>query len=296
VRLQRTIKKEIIFSGIGLHSGRYATVKIKPAARDTGIVFYRVDKGALIRANIESVIDTAFATTIGYIGVKIKTVEHLLSAAAGLGIDNLLIEVDGPEVPILDGSSMEMTGMILEAGIAKQGKKMPFIKIINPIIYEDSHARVVALPYDGMRISYCISFNHQLLGLQELTLDINETTFVREVSPARTFGFLRDVEMLRANGLAKGGSLDNAVIVGENGVLNKSGLRFSDEFVRHKILDSIGDMSLIGYPIRGHIILEKAGHTANLNFLKKLMASPDCYSFISESEFDHASLKVLNYS
>ena len=296
MRLQRTIKKEIVFSGIGLHTGRYATVKIKPAARDAGIVFYRVDKGALIRANIESVIDTAFATTIGYVGVKIKTVEHLLSAAAGLGIDNLLVEVDGPEVPILDGSSMELTRMIMDSGIAKQGKKMPFIKIINPIIYEDSHARVVALPYDGMRISYCISFSHQLLGRQELTLDITESAFVKEISPARTFGFLRDAEMMRANGLAKGGSLDNVVIVGDNGILNKTGLRFSDEFVRHKILDSIGDISLVGYPIQGHIILEKAGHTANLSFLKKLVASPDCYSFVSESELDHAGLHALNYS
>ncbi len=294
MRLQRTIKKETSFSGIGLHTGRYATVKLKPAPRDTGIIFYRIDKGAIIKANISSVIDTAFATTIGFDGVKIKTVEHLLAAAAGLGIDNLLIEVDGPEIPILDGSAAGLVGIILEAGIAKQGKKISVIKIIKPIVYEDAHSRVVALPYDGMRISYYINFSHRLLGRQELTIDITEENFIKEIAPARTFGFLQDVEKLRANGLAKGGSLDNAVVVGDDGILNASGLRFNDEFVRHKIMDTIGDMSLIGFPVQGHLMLEKAGHTANLKFLKRLLHSVDCYSF--HAEVDHLTRQVLNYS
>ncbi len=294
MRLQRTIKKETSFSGIGLHTGRYATVKLKPAPRDTGIIFYRIDKGAIIKANISSVIDTAFATTIGFEGVKIKTVEHLLAAAAGMGIDNLLIEVDGPEIPILDGSAAGLVGIILEAGIAKQGKKISVIKIIKPIVYEDAHSRVVALPYDGMRISYYINFSHHLLGRQELTIDITEENFIKEIAPARTFGFLRDVEKLRANGLAKGGSLDNAVVVGDDGILNASGLRFNDEFVRHKIMDTIGDMSLIGFPVQGHLMLEKAGHTANLKFLKRLLHSVDCYSF--HAEVDHLTRQVLNYS
>ncbi|MBZ0156468.1 MAG: UDP-3-O-acyl-N-acetylglucosamine deacetylase [Alphaproteobacteria bacterium] len=293
MRLQRTIKKEIAFHGIGLHTGKQTAVRIKPAPRDTGVVFYRIDKGAIIKANVHSVIDTAFATTIGYEGVKIRTVEHLLAAAAGLGIDNLHIEVDGPEIPILDGSSMELTGMLLEAGIAKQGKRMPHIIITKPVSYEDSHARVVALPYEGTRISFSISFSHHLLGHQELTLDINEKSFVKEIAPARTFGFLRDVEMLRANGLAQGGSLENAIVVGDEGILNTSGLRFTDEFVRHKVLDTIGDMSLIGFPIQGHILLEKAGHTANLKFLKKLLLSPDCYRIHSEA--DHLNHQALNY-
>jgi UDP-3-O-[3-hydroxymyristoyl] N-acetylglucosamine deacetylase len=299
MRLQRTIKKEVTFHGIGLHTGKYATVKLKPASRDTGMVFYRVDKGAIIRANITSVVDTAFATTIGFVNgsdvVKVKTVEHLLAAAAGLGIDNLIVEVDGPEIPILDGSSTKLAGIILEAGIAKQGKKMPFIKIAKPVVYEDAYSRIVALPYDGMRISYYINFGHRMLGRQELTVDIDEKTFVQEIAPARTFGFLSDVEKLRANGLAKGGSLDNAVIVGDDGILNAAGLRFEDEFVRHKVLDSIGDLSLIGFPIHGHIMLEKAGHTANINFLKKLITSTDSYSIIS-SEVDHLPYHVLNYS
>lgn len=294
MRLQRTIKEEVSFHGIGLHTGRHATVKLKPASRDTGIVFYRVDKGAIIRANVSFVIDTAFATTIGFNGIKIKTVEHLLAAAAGLGIDNLIVEIDGPEIPILDGSSAKLVGIILDAGVAKQGKKMPFIKITKPVVYEDSHARVVALPYDGTRMSYNINFGHHMLGHQEITLDIDENSFIKEVAPARTFGFLSDVEKLRANGLAKGGSLDNAIIIGDKGVINATGLRFNDEFVRHKLLDSIGDLSLIGFPIQGHIMLEKGGHTANINFLKKLIASVDCYSLISEVA--HIPHQALSYS
>ncbi len=170
MRLQRTIKKEATFHGIGLHTGKFATVRLKPASRDTGLVFYRADKGTLIRANTASVIDTSFATTIGYDGAKVKTVEHLLAAATGLGIDNLLIEVDGTEIPILDGSSTELAALILEAGIAKQGKKASYIKIARPIIYEDAHARIMALPFDGTRISYSINFNHHIVGHQELTL------------------------------------------------------------------------------------------------------------------------------
>lgn len=282
MRLQRTIKREVFFQGTGLHTGKYASVKLKPAPRDTGIVFYRADRGAIIRANINSIVDTAFATTIGFDGVKVKTVEHLLAAAAGLGIDNLLVEVDGPEVPILDGSSTSLAGIILDAGIAKQGKKMPFIKIVRPIVYEDAHSRIMAIPYNGTRISYYINFDHHLLGHQELTMDITEENFTREIAPARTFGFLKDVERMRANGLAKGGSMDNAIIVGESGILNTTGLRFKDEFVRHKMLDSIGDFSLIGFPIHGHIILEKSGHTANVNFLKRLLSSVECYDVVTE--------------
>lgn len=297
MRLQRTIKKEVTFQGIGLHTGKYATVKLKPASRDTGIVFCRMDRSAIIKANVTSVVDTAFATTIGYVNgsdtVKIKTVEHLLAAASGLGIDNLIVEVDGPEIPVLDGSSTRIVGIILDAGIAKQGKKMPFIKIIRPIVYEDAHSKIVALPYDGRRISYYINFGHHILGHQEITLDINEESFIKEIAPARTFGFLNDVEKLRANGLAKGGSLDNAVIVGDSGVLNNSGLRFEDEFVRHKVLDAIGDLSLLGFSIHGHIMLQKAGHTANVNFLKKLMLSVDSYELVSE--VDHSPHAVFSY-
>jgi UDP-3-O-[3-hydroxymyristoyl] N-acetylglucosamine deacetylase len=293
MRLQRTIKREVYFRGIGLHTGKYTSVKLKPAPRDTGIVFFRSDRDAIIRASLNSVIDTAFATTLGYDGTKIKTVEHLLAAAAGLGIDNLFIDIDGPEIPVLDGSSTGLVGILLEAGIAKQAKKISYLKILSPVSYEDAHCRIVALPYEGRRLSYFMSFNHKVLGNQDFTVDINEANFATEIAPARTFGFLKDVERLRANGLAKGGSLDNAVIVGDDGILNTSGLRFKDEFVRHKILDAVGDFSLIGMPIEGHIVMEKSGHSANVHFLKRLLTSPESYRIISE--VDQFSRQVLNY-
>jgi UDP-3-O-[3-hydroxymyristoyl] N-acetylglucosamine deacetylase len=294
MRLQRTIKKEGFFHGIGLHTGKYATVKLKPASRDTGIVFFRSDRDAIIRAGLNAVTDTAFATTLGYDGVKIKTVEHLLAAAAGLGIDNLLIDIDGPEVPVLDGSSTEFVGILLEAGIAKQAKKISCLKIMAPVAYEDANCRVVALPYNGRRLSYFMSFSHKLLGNQDYTIDLNETNFAAQIAPARTFGFLKDIERLRANGLARGGSLDNAIVLDDEGVLNASGLRFSDEFVRHKILDGVGDLSLIGMPIEGHIVMEKSGHSANVHFLKKLLTSTECYQVITE--VDQFSRQVLSYT
>jgi UDP-3-O-[3-hydroxymyristoyl] N-acetylglucosamine deacetylase len=293
MRLQRTIKKEVTFSGIGLHTGKNSTVKLRPAPRDTGIVFYRSDKDTIIKADISSVIDTAFATTIGNNGVKIRTIEHLMAAAAGLGIDNLRIEINGPEVPILDGSSTELVGILLDAGIAKLSKKIVCLKIISPVVYEDAHSRISALPYEGRALTYHMSFKHKILGDQDLSLEFDEMNFAREIAPARTFGFLKDIEMLRANGLAKGGSLDNAIIVGDDGILNSSGLRFRDEFVRHKVLDAVGDLSLLGMPVEGHIMMERSGHTANTNFVKKLLTSPDSYRIVSE--VDQFNRQVLNY-
>jgi len=282
MRAQRTIKQEISFEGIGLHTGKHAVVTLKPASRDAGITFIRMDKPTVIKAHVGSVIDTAFATTIGHNGVKIKTVEHMLAALAGLGIDNLTIEVNGPEMPILDGSSTELISIILRAGIAKQGKKRPYLRINRPFVFEDGHATIAVFPYSGIRMTYSIFFHHHGIGEQRMSIDITEENFVREIAPARTFGFLKDMEFLRNNGLAKGGSLDNAIILGEDGILNASGLRFKDEFVRHKVLDSIGDFSLIGFPIYGHIIASKSGHSSNVKFLKKLMAVPEIWDVITE--------------
>jgi UDP-3-O-[3-hydroxymyristoyl] N-acetylglucosamine deacetylase len=282
MRLQRTLKQEVVFEGIGLHTGRYSKVRLKPAQRDTGIVFTRTDKEIAIKASVGSVIDTAFSTTIGYDGVKIRTVEHILAALSGLGIDNLIVEVTGPEIPILDGSSIELTSIILQGGIAKQGKKRPYIRIIKPMTLIDGNTEIAAFPFNGRRITYRIHFNHQLLGEQILSLDLTEESFVKEIAPARTFGFLKDVEYLRANGYAKGGSFENAIILSRDGILNSSGLRFKDEFVRHKILDLIGDLSLIGLPIYGHVFASKAGHATNLKFLKKLLSHQDCWELVSE--------------
>ncbi len=283
MRLQRTLKQEVSFEGIGLHTGRHCKVCIKPAPRDTGVLFVRIDKDLAVKAAVNAVTDTAFATTIGFNGARIRTVEHILAALAGLGIDNAFVEVNGPEIPILDGSSIELTSLILSSGIAKQSKKRPYIRINRPIVLVDGHAEIAAFPYNGRRITYRIHFNHHLLGEQKLSIDLTEETFAIEIAPARTFGFLKDVEYLKANGFARGGSFENAIILGENGILNSTGLRFKDEFVRHKILDLIGDLSLLGFPIHGHIIANKSGHTTNLKFLKKLLSCPDCWQI--ESEF-----------
>jgi UDP-3-O-[3-hydroxymyristoyl] N-acetylglucosamine deacetylase len=207
-----------------------------------------------------------------------------MAALAGLGIDNVTVEINGPEIPILDGSATEIIGIVLEAGIAKQGKKRPYLRIRRPIMFEDGHSMIAALPYDGRRITYSIFFNQYGFGEQRLSLDINEETFARQIAPARTFGFLKDIEYLRTNGYAKGGSLENAIIFGENGVMNATGLRFNDEFVRHKVLDSIGDFAILGFPIYGHIVASKSGHSSNVKFLKKLLAYPDAWDIIVEEK------------
>ncbi|MDP2755643.1 MAG: UDP-3-O-acyl-N-acetylglucosamine deacetylase, partial [Nitrospirota bacterium] len=205
MRLQRTLKQKVSFEGIGLHTGRYSKVHLKPAPRDTGIIFIRTDKELAIKASIGSVTDTAFSTTLGYNGIKIRTVEHILAALYGLGIDNLIAEVNGPEIPILDGSSTELISLIIKGGIAKQSKKRPYIRITSPVVLTDGHAEIAAFPHNGIHITYRIHFNHYLLGEQNLSLELTEESFAMEIAPARTFGFLKDVEYLKANGFARGG-------------------------------------------------------------------------------------------
>jgi UDP-3-O-[3-hydroxymyristoyl] N-acetylglucosamine deacetylase len=295
MRFQRTIKNETTFEGIGLHTGKLCSVTLKPAARDAGITFIRTDKHAIIKADAGAVVDTAFATTIGSKGIKIRTIEHLAAAIAGLGIDNITIEVHGPEIPIMDGSSTELISVILNAGIAKQGKKRPYLRILRPFYFEDGHTQIAAMPYNGSRITYSIVFHHHGIGEQRISIELNEENFVAEIAPARTFGFLKDIELLRSNGLAKGGSLENAIILGENGVINASGLRFSDEFVRHKVLDCIGDFSLIGFPIQGHIIASKSGHSSNNKFIRKLIAANGAWDIISEEQTHAAHELQISY-
>lgn len=292
MRFQRTLKNCVSFSGIGLHTGRHVHVTLRPSSRDSGIVFYRADKRSLIRADVASVIDSAYATTIGNEAAKVKTVEHLLAALSGLGIDNAIVELDGPEVPILDGSAIEITDLILKAGIAKQGKKSPYLRVTSPVFFKDGHSEIAIFPYNGRKITFSINFNHSVLGEQALSIDINEETFLREIAPARTFGFLKDVQYLVANGLAKGGSLSNAIILTDDGILNSSGLRFKDEFVRHKILDSIGDFSLLGMPIYGHIIADRAGHSTNIRFLKHMINRPDCWEIVAETDFIQSAVQI----
>lgn len=283
MRLQNTIKNEILVSGLGLHTGRVINMKLVPAPRDNGVVFIRTDKGNVrIKANVCFVSDTTFATTLASEGVKVGTVEHLLAALAGLHIDNVFVEIDGPEVPIMDGSSLPFISNILEAGIAKQAKTVNFIRILEPIAVTEGPCQIAVTPYEGTRITYRVFYTHPAFGEQKMGLDITTMNFINELAPARTFGFLRDVEMLKSKGLARGGSLDNAIVLGDKAVINGGKLRFKDEFVRHKILDAVGDISLIGLPIYGHIIANKSGHTLHVKLLRKILLNRNAWEISSE--------------
>ncbi len=277
---QKTIKSEVLISGIGIHTGKKINLKLLPAPRDTGIVFYRTDKGISVKAKLSFVIDTSFATTIGIDGIKIRTVEHLLATIHAFQITNLIIEINGSEVPVLDGSAIDFARMILKTGIAKQGKKIPVFKITKPIFYEEANSKAVAKPYRGLRITYKIFYEHPLIMEQKFSIDVNEYSFIKEIAPARTFGFLKDVQYLFKNGFAKGGSLQNALILDDKRVVGGK-LRFKDEFVRHKILDAIGDLYLLGFPLQGHFIFEKGGHTAHIKFLRYLIES-GCFELVEE--------------
>ena len=284
MRLQNTLKDEIFISGQGLHTGRNISMRLRPAPSNTGVVFIRTDKGNVrIKASVSTVSDTTFATTLTSEGVRIGTVEHLLAALAGLNVDNVYVEINGPEVPIMDGSAYAFVSRIMECGIAKQEKAISYIKILAPIVVMEGHSQIAITPYEGTRITYRLFYTHPAFGEQKMGIDISTTTFLNELAPARTFGFLRDVEMLKSRGLAQGGSLDNAIVLGESEVINSNMLRFKDEFVRHKILDAIGDLSLIGLPIYGHIIANKSGHTLHIKLLRKILLLRDSWKIISPS-------------
>ena len=274
LRFQRTIKNSIGCEGIGLHSGRNVTMMIKPAPADTGVVFVRTDRGgARIEAVASHTAATNYATTLCRNGEAVQTVEHLLGAFAGLGITNAFVELDNGEVPILDGSASPFIRMIVEAGIQVQDKVQPVLKVTRPVLVREGNRQLAIWPAESTSISYFIDFDHPLLREQSFTYAVSEENFIREVADARTFGFLSDVQALQANGLAKGGSLENAVVLGPESVLNAEGLRYKDEFVRHKVLDIIGDLSLVGMPVIGHIVAHKSGHSLNALMVNKLLQS-----------------------
>ena len=273
--MQRTVREEVGCTGIGLHSGDRIKLRIRPAQPDTGIRFVRTDVSGHppVRALFDNVVDTTLATSIAFNGGKISTIEHLMAAFFGLGIDNAVVELDGGEVPIMDGSAAPFIFLLKSAGIEEQKAPKRFIVIKKPFKIDDGNRSVSIFPSKELKISYTIDFNHPLLRNQTYELTFSGRDFVRDISRARTFGFLKDVQMLKENGLAKGGSLDNAVVIDEFRILNEGGLRFKDEFVRHKILDFIGDLSIIGSPVIGHFVVEKSGHFLNQMMLKTLMAS-----------------------
>lgn len=272
---QRTLMNEVGCTGIGLHTGEKVKINLRPAPANSGIKFVRTDlKGhPEVEVRFDNVFDTTLATTIGTNGCKVATIEHLMAAFFGLGIDNAVVELDGPEVPIMDGSAAPFVYLIKSGDVLEQKSPKQFIVIKKPFKVDDGNRSVSIYPSKELKITYMIDFQHPLLRNQEYELNFSGRDFVREISTARTFGFMKDVETLKKNGLARGGSLDNAVVVDDFRIINEDGLRFDDEFVRHKILDFIGDISIVGSPIIGHFVVKKSGHFLNQLMLRKLMES-----------------------
>jgi len=283
--LQRTIARPISFTGMGLHLGKKVNVTIKPSDVGNGISFIRTDvpNPVEIKADAANVMDTQFATTLGCNGVKISTVEHLLAAFVGLGIDNAVVEIDSSEVPIMDGSASPFVYLLRSAGVKVQNGPKKFLVIKKAIRVSDGDKKTILAPFKGLKITYTVDFEHHLISNQSFAVEFSNGNFESEICRARTFGFLKDVENLRANGLAKGGSLDNTIVIGDFRVLNEDGLRFPDEFVRHKILDAIGDLSLLGVPVIGHLIAYKSGHTLNHSLMKKVISSEKSWKIVELS-------------
>jgi UDP-3-O-[3-hydroxymyristoyl] N-acetylglucosamine deacetylase len=294
---QRTLKNSIRATGVGLHSGQKVFMSLLPAGPDTGILFRRVDleRPVEIKAYAENVGATELASTLVKDGVKIATVEHLLSAIAGLGIDNCVIELSAGEVPIMDGSSGPFVFLIQSAGIQEQDAPKRFIRIRQPVQVQDGDKYARFEPYEGFRVSFSIDFRHPVFktSRQSATIDFSTTSFVKEVSRARTFGFMRDVETMRSKNLALGGSLDNAVVLDEYRVLNNEGLRYEDEFVRHKILDAIGDLYLMGHSLIGSYTAYKSGHQLNNMLLRALIADPRAWEEVTFQDESKAPIAYV---
>ncbi|MEX2272041.1 MAG: UDP-3-O-acyl-N-acetylglucosamine deacetylase [Vicinamibacterales bacterium] len=276
---QRTLRRTVTCAGIGLHSGHKVTMSLKPAPADYGIRFQRADLGGLeIPATITHLGGIELATALNGGTGSVETVEHLLAALAATQIDNVCIELNSPEVPIMDGSAAPFVYLVQDAGIKELPVARKYLKVLRPIALSQGEKRIALYPSDHFKVTYSISFDHPLLRHQSRTMSITEKTFVEEIAPARTFGFLKEVEMLRQKGLALGGSLDNAIVLGETGVLNA--LRFEDEFVRHKILDAIGDLALVGYPVIGHLVAHRAGHALHTAFASKILEETDAWRLV----------------
>ena len=294
---QRTLKNVIRATGVGLHTGEKVYLTLRPAAPDSGIIFRRVDldEPVEIPATPENVGDTTLSTTLIKDGVRISTVEHLLSAMAGLGIDNAYVDLNAAEVPIMDGSAGPFVFLIQSAGIEEQNAPKRFIRIKKSVKVQDGDKWVHFEPFDGFKVAFTIDFDHPAFkeGSQIAEVDFSTTSFVREVSRARTFGFMNQIEQLRANNLALGGSLDNAVVVDDYRVLNEDGLRYVDEFVKHKILDSIGDLYLLGHSLIGAFSGHKSGHALNNQLLRALLAQEDAWE---EVIFEDASTAPISFA
>ncbi len=293
---QRTLKRRVSATGVGLHSGEKISISLRPALADTGVMFRRTDvAGGIsaaisIAANVKNVCDTRLATSIGVGDTKIATIEHLMAAFAGLGIDNAIVELDGCELPIMDGSAAPFVYLIQSAGIEELGAPKKFIRILRDIVVEHDGARICLSPYNGFRMEYTLEYDHPVFLKHACTstLDFSSKSFVRDIARARTFGFLADFERLRSMDLARGGSLDNTVVMDEFRILNKDGLRLDDEFVKHKMLDAIGDLYLLGYSLIGCFKGFKSGHTSNYQLLLRVLEQSDAWEFVTFAEAEAA--------
>ncbi|KJZ11294.1 MULTISPECIES: UDP-3-O-acyl-N-acetylglucosamine deacetylase [Halomonas] len=292
---QRTLKNVIRATGVGLHSGKKVYLTLRPAPVDTGIVFVRTDLEPEVRipAQALNVTDTTLCTALSQNGEKVATVEHLMSAFAGLGIDNAYVDVSAPEVPIMDGSAGPFVFLIQSAGIQEQSAAKKFIRIKREIKVSEGDKEAVFLPHQGFKVSFAIDFDHPVFEDQKQTamVDFSTTSFVKEVSRARTFGFMRDLEYLRSNNLALGGSLDNAIVVDDYRIVNDGGLRYDDEFVKHKVLDAIGDLYQLGHSLIGEFRGVKSGHALNNQLCRALIEQPEAWEIVTyESEAESAPI------
>ena len=282
---QRTLRNSIHATGVGLHTGDKIYLTLHPAEPDTGILFRRVDLDPVVEipARAENVGDTTLSTTLMIGDVRVSTVEHLLSALAGLGIDNIVIDVSAPEIPIMDGSAAPFVFLLQSAGIQEQDAPKKFIRIKREVTVEQDGKHATFRPFEGFKVNFAIEFDHPAFHREVLdaSIDFSSTSFVKEVSRARTFGFMHEFEYLRSKGLARGGSLNNAIVVDDNAIVNEGGLRFKDEFVKHKILDAIGDLYLLGNSLIGEFDAYKSGHALNNASLLALIKDPDAWEMVS---------------
>jgi UDP-3-O-[3-hydroxymyristoyl] N-acetylglucosamine deacetylase len=291
VRAQQTLANAVSCAGIGLHSGHPVTLTLRPAPTNTGVIFINRNgkDGASLAASVEHVVPTELCTAISGNGFQVKTIEHVLAALAGLDIDNVYVEVDAGEAPVMDGSAAHFVRLIQSAGIVSQSRRQPYLKITRPLEVIDGARRVRIEPSSTTKITYSIHYNHPLIQTQTYFYEHSAHAFEREIADARTFGFLQEVEALWARGLGQGGNLDNTIVLSQDGILNESGLRFADEFVRHKILDLIGDFSLLGVPFIGHLIAERSGHAIHTRLVQQILNHPDSWALLNADETVAAS-------
>lgn len=291
---QRTLKKQVSATGVGLHNGQKVTLTLSPAAIDAGIIFRRTDLPGQpeIKASPDAVKDTRMCSALEHNGARVATVEHLMSALAGLGIDNIVVEVTAAEIPIMDGSSGPFIFLLQSAGVVEQPAAKKFIRLKKTVVVHDADKWVKFEPYHGFKMDFTIDFAHPVFESSgsNVKIDFADNSYIREISRARTFGFMHEVEYLRANGLARGGSLDNAIVLDEFRVLNQDGLRYQDEFAKHKVLDAIGDLYMLGHPLLASFTAYKSGHGLNNQLLRALMQDETAWDFITFDNINEAPL------